>query len=150
MTVRREDRVLMAPRPQERAPIGDVASAFAPGVQVLYVGTPPRLRELGSDAWMAGRVPPPQRWSLGPIARIAGAARRSLADLLADPRRDLTILGVMCLPFEVTSHLLPRRAQRSTVVLDGTGPSGDPDTALAVEGVRALCDRMNAELFVFP
>ena len=141
---------MMPPRPQERAPIGDVASAFAPGVQVLYVGTPPRLRELGSDAWMSGRVPPPQRWSLGPIARIAGAARKSLADLLADPRGDLTILGVMCLPFEVTSRLLPRQALRSTVVLDGTGPSGDPNTALAVEGVRALCERMNAELFVFP
>lgn len=128
----------------------EVARAFGQGAQVLYIGSDLRLRELRGDVWMSHRVPCQLRWRLRPLSQIAGAARRGLADLLDDPRHSLAILGVLCLPWEVASRMLPPTKRSTTLVLDGTGATEDPDLELALEGVRAFCDRVRADLFIFP
>lgn len=120
------------------------------GREVLFVGTPAALRELQTDREALRNLDGKNVLASRPLAAIARSARAVFQKLFKEGCEDRSVLGVLSLPDVVVARLLdPELRGRLALVIEGVDVS-DPDVEFALSGVRALTERTQTLLAVFP
>ncbi|MDE1820040.1 MAG: hypothetical protein KGJ23_04060 [Euryarchaeota archaeon] len=121
------------------------------GREVLFLSDPSTPAPAEEDLELVKIVPPNRIWRGRPLGRVARAARRGLKTLLRSKDGARTVLGVMCLPTEVSNLMLraSRNGRRYALMVEGAWRA-DADTTLALEGLSALAERTGTQLVLVP